>query len=305
MKVTAPLLYSYKQYDTRRDITCANFEIKGIDGEGSKSKEFMLKNAPFGIYVGKWDVRKMSDEWLKQNLVATAKHTTGINPVKMRYSQVLLYYAECMNELAGGPDATYPNSAGLTARQALAMVHSRAYDDSHKADAEAYVSSIPGDKESFFNALVDENAWEFAGEGIRKFDLIRWNLLAEKIYQFKQDYLRELQDGTYQKMIYFNYSDAAKTKIDMSSVTWNGLPAGVSSTEYQDSIASFGDSKIDSGDDTQVDVNLPSISSGLVGTNVNVIGEGVPVKNRYLMPIASTTISASNGRLHNSYGYKD
>jgi len=29
------------------------------------------------------------------------------------------------------------------------------------------------------------------------------------------------------------------------------------------------------------------------------------VKNRYLMPIASTTISATNGKIHNSYGYAD
>ena len=30
MKVTAPLLYSYDKKDTRRDITCANFEIKPV-----------------------------------------------------------------------------------------------------------------------------------------------------------------------------------------------------------------------------------------------------------------------------------
>lgn len=305
VKLTAPLFYSYRDSDSRRDITCANFEIKGSDGEYTKSKEYMLKNAPFGIYVGKWDPRKMSDAWLEQNLKATAKHTTGINPVKLRYSQVLLYYAECMNELAGGPDATYAGSAGLTARQALAMVHERAYDSKNKSMAQAYVNSIPGDKDSFFEALVDENAWELAGEGFRKFDLIRWNLLAQKIFEFKQTYLNELQDGTYQEMVYFNYQDAGKTKIDMKSVTWKGLPSGVNSTEYQDSISSFGSSKIGAGDDTQVDVNLPSISSGLVGTNINVIGEGVAVKNRYLLPIASTTISTSNGKLHNSYGYND
>lgn len=62
------------------------------------------------------------------------------------------------------------------------------------------------------------------GEGARKYDLIRWNLLAEKIKEMKQTYLQELADGTYQKTIYFNYADAAHKTIDMSSVTWNGLP---------------------------------------------------------------------------------
>lgn len=217
----------------------------------------------------------------------------------MRYSQVLLYYAECMNELAGNPDANYEGSAnGLTARQALAEVHTRAFDQADKADAQAYVNNIAADKDTFFNALVQENMWEFAGEGIRKFDLIRWNLLVDKINEFKQTYLSELADGTYQETIYFNYLDDAKTKIDFSSITWYGLPTGKTAADYAGSIDSFGAAKLDTGTDTQVDTNLPSICSGLVGDNV-------AVKNRYLMPIASTTISATNGKIHNSYGYAD
>ena len=293
MKLTAPFLYSYDPNDTRRDITCSHMQIAQ---DGSVTKESMLGNAPFGIYVGKWDPRKMSDTWLSQNLVATAKHFTGINPVKMRYSQVLLYYAEVMNELTGNADANYPGDAGLTARQALAQVHLRAFND--KAYAQAYIDALPGTKEAFFNAIVDEHAWELAGEGFRKFDLIRWNLLAEKIMEFKETYLRQLQDGTYQEKIYFNYLDAAQTKLDMSSVTWYGIPDGKSANDYQDSATSFGSSSVDKLEDTQVYVNLPSISSGLVGNDV-------PVKNRYIMPLGSTTISAANGVLHNSYGYAD
>ena len=186
----------------------------------------------------------------------------------------------------------------MTARQALEAVHTRAFNQADKNEAKAYVNNIASDKDAFFNALVQENMWEFAGEGIRKYDLIRWNLLVEKIKEFKQTYLAELADGTYQKTIYFNYLDEKKTKIDFSSVTWYGIPDGKTSADYDGSIDSFGAAKLDSGSDTQVDVNLPSISSGLVGDNV-------AVKNRYLMPIASTTISATNGKIHNSYGYAD
>lgn len=297
MKLTAPLFYSYRDNDTRRDITCSPMETKADEEDETKTKEYMLKNAPFGIYVGKWDFRKMNETWLQQNLVATAKHTTGINPVKMRYSNVLLFYAECMNELAGGPDGTYAGSAGLTARQALALVHERAYDADHKAEAQAYVASLSSDKDEFFKAIVQENAWEFAGEGFRKWDLIRWNLLVDKITEFKQTYLTQLETGVYPKKIYFNYEDEGKTEIDMSSVTFKGLPDEVQSKEYQDSIDWFGAAKIDeASEDTQVDVNLPSISSGLLNSDVY---------NRYIMPIGSTTISASNGKLHNSYGYND
>ena len=296
MKVTAPLLYSYKEGDTRRDITCSDMEIKQ---DGDNTIESMLGNAPFGIYVGKWDPRKMNSTWLANNKKATAKHCTGINPVKLRYANVLLYYAECMNELAGNPDANYEGSAnGLTARQALAMVHERAFTEATKQAAKDYVAAIPSDKDAFFNALVDENKWEFAGEGFRKWDLIRWNLLVEKINEAKQTYLQQLEDGTYQQTVYFNYSDAKQTKIDYSSITWNGLPNGKSEADYQGKADSFGKSAVGTGKDKQVDENLPTISSGLVG-------DDVPVKNRYLMPIASTTISATNGKIHNSYGFAD
>lgn len=294
LKLTAPLLYSYDDNDLRRDITCSNMEIKQ---DGSLTKENMLGNAPFGIYAGKWDPRKMSDTWLSQNLVATAKHLTGINPIKMRYSNVLLYYAEVMNELAGA-DGNYSGDAGMTARQALALVHKRAFDAEHQAEADAYIAAIPGDKDSFFNAIVDENAWEFAGEGFRKWDLIRWNLLAEKINEFKDTYMQQLADGTYQAKLYFNYKDEAKTEIDYSSITWHGIPNGKSEKDYDGNVSSFGGAKIDDPTDKTVYTNLPSISSGLVG-------DDVAVKNRYIIPIASTTISASNGTLHNSYGYSD
>ena len=294
LKLTAPLLYSYDKKDLRRDVTVAPFEIKQ---DGNKTIESMLGNAPFGLYCAKWDPRKMSSEWLSENLTATAKHMTGINPVKMRYSQVLLYYAEVLNELAG-PQGSYTGDAGITAFNALAQVHSRAFES--ESDANVFLNSITMTKEGFRDAIMQENAWEFAGEGYRKWDLIRWGKLYDKINEFKQTYLAELADGTYQEKVYYNYTDDAKTKLDISSVTWYGIPTGSTEADYDANTDSFGKS-VDKGDgksDTQRDVNLPSISSGLVGDNVTV-------KNRYIMPIASTTISASNGHLYNSYGYSN
>ena len=63
----------------------------------------MLGNAPFGIYCGKWDYRKMAGNptWLEAVLAGDekAKICSGINVVKMRYAYVLLMYAEVVNEL--------------------------------------------------------------------------------------------------------------------------------------------------------------------------------------------------------------
>lgn len=296
MKVTAPFFWSFDKKDLRRDITCCNLQLKETSGV---LKEEMLGNTPFAIYVGKWDIRKMNEEW-RQAAIATgnAKWMSGINVVRMRYPQVLLMYAEVMNELAG-PDGNYAGSAGMTARQALAEVHCRAFDQADKAEAQSYIDAIPADKETFFEAIVDENAWELAGEGVRKFDLIRWNLLAEKTQEFKDNYVAQMNDeiNGYPEKIYFNYTDESKTVIDMSSVEWYGLPEGKTSADYDDSKDFFGKERTDATQ-KNLTVNLPSISSGLVGDNVEV-------KNRYLLPIGSTTISASNGTLYNSYGYSN
>lgn len=296
MKLTAPYLYSFHKGDQRRDITCANFDIRQTDGT---AKEQLLGNSPFGIYVGKWDVRKFDTELA--NLVATydpeSKWMSGINVVRMRYPQVLLMYAEVMNELAG-PTGSYTNDAGITAQEALAEVHNRSFENPETE--ETYLNTITRSKEDFFEAIVDENAWELAGEGFRKYDLIRWNLLVDKIIEFKQTYISQVNDGTYQSTLYFNYSDDAKTKIDASSITYYGIPEGMSASNYQGSRSSWG--KVD---DTQMNTNLPSISSGLVGNSLTGSKDAVSVKNRYLLPIASTTISASNGVLSNSYGYSN
>lgn len=286
-KMTAPFFWSFKPNDLRRDITCAQLQLKETSGV---LKEEMLGNTPFAIYCGKWDIRKMSEEWRSAAKAAgNNKYMTGINVVRMRYPQVLLMYAEVMNELAG-PDGGYTGSAGITARKALETVHARAYDEADKSIAKNYIAAIPANKEDFFNAIVNENAWELAGEGFRKFDLIRWNLLSKKIEEFKANYISQLNE--YPDKIYFNYKDAAKTIIDMSSVTWFEKPA--TPANYQDSKAYYG-AELTATTQTQLLTNLPSISSGLNST----------VKNRYLMPIASTTISASNGKIQNSYGYSN
>lgn len=301
IKLPATLFYSYNDGDSRRDLTIATTQIKGISGAGSHSQEQMLGNAPFELYVGKWDPRQENATWLEQNLAASGKHMTGINPVKVRYSQVLLWYAEVMNELAG-PDGTYTGDAGMTARQALAEVHNRAFDDNEKANV--FLNKISGNKEDFFNAIVEENAWELAGEGARKWDLIRWNLLAEKTKETQKLYLEDLNNEVFQKTIYFNYKDDNKYTIDMNSITWNGIPEGKLASDYAGNTSSFGNSKLN-GTDKQVYTNLANISSGLVGVFDPEAGTWTTPKviNRYLMPIPQTIIDASNNTLTNSYGY--
>lgn len=297
-RLTSTLYWSYRPDDERRDITCSNLQL--TQNSAGITVEEMLGNSPFQIYCGKWDVRKMPDDLANVALNAgDSKWFTGINCVRMRYSQVLLMYAEVMNELSGSADGSYAGSAGITARQALSKVHCRAFADP-SAEEEAYINQLPSNKDEFFKAIVDENAWELAGEGVRKYDLIRWNLLVDKINQFKNDYSEQIQ-GAYPRYWLFNYADAQKTKIDLSSITGDGYYASSTNSNWAETydarVSAWGSERTTSNPRNSQEY-LPSISSGLVGDNVQVV-------NRYLMPIASTTISALNGRIHNSYGYSD
>ncbi|HUR67061.1 MAG TPA: RagB/SusD family nutrient uptake outer membrane protein, partial [Chitinophagaceae bacterium] len=40
---------------------------------------------------------------------------------------------------------------------------------------------VSSSKDAFFTAIVNERAWEFGGEFLRKYDLERWNLYGKKI----------------------------------------------------------------------------------------------------------------------------
>ena len=296
LKLTAPFFYSFDPQDTRRDLTCANTQLQTKNGYA----EELLGNKPFEIYCGKWDYRKMAGNatWLAAVLAGDekAKICSGINVVKMRYPQVLLMYAEVVSDLhtqnSYGTDLS-GKACTISAYDALLQVHQRAF--TNQAQAKQQLDQLIADK-GFFEAIVQENAWELAGEGVRKFELIRWNLLSKKIDEFKKEYLTKVgtaAEGGWPEKVYFNYkknSTKQYKEIDMTSITWDRTLSKDEQKAYEGNKDAFG--KVNT---TQTETNLKSISSGL----------NTPVCNRYLLPIASTTISTSNGKLHNSYGYSN
>ena len=311
LNTTATLLYSYEKDDTRRNVTCCPVQwgerngqtIEGI-GDVNPDKQSMK---PFGITIGKWRPEWMGEEWKAAAKASTEKVTTGVNVVKMRYSQVLLMYAEVMNELAGA-NGNYQGDAGMTALQALAMVHNRGVKESNND------TSIEGDflqaaanhnKEQFLNDIAQENAWELTGECARKWDLVRWGMLASKIAEAKAEYAQKCME--WPTTIYFNYTDATKTRIDESSIAWYGLENGKTETDYDNKATGCGfeDEEARDKSDSEFTKNLKTISAGLVGTSIDgtVATPDHGVKNRYILPIYTKTIADSRNALANSYGF--
>ncbi len=151
---------SFDTLDLRRDVTVA---IYNIDENNQKVLHKFNE-----IRIAKW-----RRNWMSPAFPGTDKFT-GINWPIIRYSDVLLMYAEAENELNGGPTPA--------AIDAFEQVRKRAYGDN--ADK---IPATPTDYERFFNEIVKERAWEFGGECIRKYDLIRWNLLDTKLTEMKQN----------------------------------------------------------------------------------------------------------------------
>lgn len=109
---------------------------------------------------------------------------TGINFPYMRYADVLLMYAEAVNELEGG--VTGPN--GVKAIEAFKQVRNRAFafeDRSEKVDG--YIAANTS-KDDFFKILMNERKWEFGGENMRWKDLVRWNKYSEVVRDVFYEY---------------------------------------------------------------------------------------------------------------------
>ena len=307
VKLTAPYFWSFDHNDLRRDVTCAPYELR--DATATQT----MQNAPFGIYVAKWDPRKMTEGWRAMNQAVTSKTGYGINWVVMRYSDVLLMYAEVVNELYG------PTSSGVTCsmtpQQALAKVRERAFDANLKSEkVDNYVAALTN-KESMFEAIVNERAWEFGGEAIRKYDLIRWGLLIDKTVEMLDSYRYAVNNQVYPRKIYYKENDNAEewNKIDYSSITWYESPfssddeataAGYKNASFWGSVYDTSTGSVDTSNSTYD--ALQWISSGLIQYDkVNGLQGTAPasVVNRHLFRLGSNTISDSNGTLQNSYNF--
>lgn len=89
---------------------------------------------------------------------------SDINFYVLRYADVLLMYAEALNEKNNGPNG-------------------EAYDAINKVRARAGLPDLPQGltKKEFSDAVLQERAWELAYEGHRKFDLVRFGKLVEAV----------------------------------------------------------------------------------------------------------------------------
>ena len=134
--------------------------------------------------AGKW----RRETVYEKQMSAKSLYTTINFPI-LRYADVLLMYAEAINEYAGAPDDQ--------AKDAIREIRKRA---GVKTD-----ESLLGDYRSFRDLVRNERGRELAFEGLRKWDLIRWGTFVEKMHNAGTN---QPTENKYRNVSYTNYASA-------------------------------------------------------------------------------------------------
>ncbi|GAB3533831.1 RagB/SusD family nutrient uptake outer membrane protein [Pontibacter brevis] len=192
--------------DVRRDVTLAYFQINK-DDQKDLTRLTLMRDGKFRKY---WT----SIDGTAQNL--------SINWPVLRYADVLLMFAEAENEL-NGPTAQ--------AIEAYEQVRKRAYTGN-----EDRMGTTPTDKEGFFDAIVHERLLEFGGEGIRRYDLYRWNLLTPTIAETREKLTALMnREGRYSNVpryVYYNPSPVVNATVPAEMENFDLFGGSVANAMY-------------------------------------------------------------------------
>lgn len=215
----------------------------------------------------------------------------GVSPIVLRYADILLMFAEADLYLNGNEGAEYFN-----------QVRRRAFN-------QTITTTSPYDLPLTLENIKKERAFEFCGENIRKYDLIRWGELKSSIDKAKAN-LTALRDGS------GNYSTVPSTiYYKLTTDTTYNLSHNL--TKFERRLVIYGLNRGENDDKTATDPTggwtKKSWTQGTSGTELYLSNGFIdnlyhynPDK-RQLLPIMNQIIITSNGMLFNDYkdDYKD
>lgn len=245
--------YAFDSMDTRRDVTCAPYNI---------NQNFTLVARTLQTMVD----GKFRRDWTSQ--IASAAQYFGTNWPMIRMSDVLLMFAEAENELNNGPTAA--------AIAAYEKVRLRAFGGNA-----ALIGTTPTDKAGFFEAIMHERMLELGGEGIRKYDLIRWNKLGQRLAEVKA----EMQKMVAKEAPYENLPSVMYYLPDQTSMVWYGSfykPTPASAPPGHSSISWIG--------------------NGITTTIINILAVSFEANKCELLPLPQASLDA-NPNLTQDYGH--
>lgn len=253
VKILPTYFYAFDQADTRMAVTIADFTVNTS-----------------GYYIGsalnQMASGKFRRDWMSPAVPLSSTATfNGVNWPLIRYADVLLMFAEADNEINGAPSDSAVN--------AYEMVRKRAFGANS-------IGTTPRTKVDFFNAIVNERYFEFGGEGIRKYDLIRWNLIYPRILQTRADLTKLIaKQAPYDKLPPYRFYKTSSPSLVWFSGPYGPVPGG-STTGY-------------------VAINW---TIGVTAAFAASVGEVFQPNHSELFPIPQAAINA-NPKLTQDFGY--
>ena len=293
------LFYDYDVDDIRRDITCIPYrwgakedDVEYVahynDQDYNVYKVPQVMSNPTAMYFG-----KLRYEWM--NRYVTSDNDDGINWQYMRLADVYLMAAEAINEL-DGPAAAWPYMKPILDRALPAE------------KVAALQSKYTASKSTFFSGIVEQRAFEFAGEVLRKPDLVRWGIIDQKMAEAKAKLQRlakregeyaDLPEKVYVRLYENGMSIPSEARIFDNPVDGETLVIyGLNHGDTDD----HGKEMKDAGFESKgwfLSNNLPRITDDIIN-GLYVVDK--PSMN-CLWPIWTVFITNSNGMLNNDGNY--
>ena len=292
--VSPLLVYQFEKNDKRRDVTYVpgqwNYDNASAESSNDTVREaafpgvpanasrlYMKHNQINTFYLGKYRF-----EWM----AAGRSHTgtdDGIDFPVLRYSDVLLMFAEAA---IGGIGNDVPaNTTGLDHVQVFNKVRTRA--------------GVPTKGTVTMDDIIQERTFELCGEYVRKWDLMRWGILREKMVSAEATIRQMAADGSRHAMnigdtMFYTYRyDAAIGGWMMDSIY--GLAVGETSRP------AYATSK--NGWFAKDIFNSDSKGYVLGASQYPIFKSEEQLETRQYWPIYNRYVAASDGALWNNYGY--
>lgn len=186
IEIVPTFYYAYDKADKRRDVTILPWTWEYDDGSGTAPSGYVDVTFPGvpttdkKIYqkqsnIGQMYCGKLRIEWMTRSY---SSNEDCIDMPVLRYTDILMMFAEAA---IGSKEGNKPSELyGISAKDCLDKVRAR-----------AGLASVPVTIEN----IIDERAFEFCGENLRKYDLMRWGILKEKLEKAQADSY-DLQNNT-------------------------------------------------------------------------------------------------------------
>ena len=293
--VSPALVYAYDKDDKRRYVTFVTGQWEYNNGDGESSSDsariYIFPEDTTGnadklyqkhVQISNFYLGKYRYEWMAEGR-ALEGTDDGVDFPVIRYADVLLMFAEA--SIGGISNDKPANNTGLDPLAQVNKLRSRA-------------GVTPLGTLNMEN-IMQERAFELCGEYVRKYDLMRWGNLREKMVETQNTIRKMAAPETRSELnigdsIYYKYRYDAEIGGYVMDSIW-GLCPGQNSRP-----ATY--SKVNGW---QAKDMFSSESKGYIlsENNYPIFVSEEKLESRQYWPIFSTNIAASNGTLWNNYGY--